>query len=180
MMIAAAPLTPDPALLDEARAYLRIEQDEEDASLAGLAMAALAHAEQFANRLLLRRGVTQTVPASGNWTRLSPAPVLAVTGVVAIAADGTRSPLPPEAFAIDIDGQADAWVRLLAPGAARALEVTMTAGLAADWASLPEALRLGVLRLVGHLHAHRDRPDDGGPPAAVAALLLPWRRMRLR
>jgi len=29
------------------------------------------------------------------------------------------------------------------------------------------------------MFAHRDAPDDAGPPAVVAALWRPWRRMRL-
>jgi hypothetical protein len=64
------------------------------------------------------------------------------------------------------------------PGSAGRVEVTATAGLAPEWEALPEAIRLGVLRLVGHLHLYRDSADDRGPPAAVAALLRPWRRMR--
>lgn len=47
-----------------------------------------------------------------------------------------------------------------------------------DWSALPEALRHGVIRLAAHLY----RDGDGAaaaPPAAVAALWRPWRRMRL-
>ena len=63
--------------------------------------------------------------------------------------------------------------------AQRRIAVAYRAGLAADWPSLPEALRQGAVRLVAHLHAHRDAGDDAGPPAAVAALWRPYRRMRL-
>jgi hypothetical protein len=52
--------------------------------------------------------------------------------------------------------------------------------MALTWDELPEAIRLGVLRLAAHLHlAHRDNPDDLGPPEGVAALLRPWRRRRI-
>lgn len=56
------------------------------------------------------------------------------------------------------------------------LEVHLTAGLADDWASLPDALRQGIVRLTAHLFAERDM---GEPPAIVAALWRPYRRMRL-
>jgi uncharacterized phiE125 gp8 family phage protein len=66
-----------------------------------------------------------------------------------------------------------------ADNAVGAVEVTYQAGLASTWSALPESIRLGVLRLIGHLYTHRDAGDDAGPPAAVAALLRPWRRMKL-
>ena len=61
--------------------------------------------------------------------------------------------------------------------AAGAVRVTYRAGLAADWARVPEPLALGLVRLAGHLWTVRD--GDAAPPAAVAALWSPWRRMRL-
>ena len=65
------------------------------------------------------------------------------------------------------------------PVAVARLRVGYHAGLAPDWPSLPEPLRQGIVRLVAHMFAHRDAPDDAGPPAVVAALWRPWRRMRL-
>ncbi|MCC6479976.1 MAG: phage gp6-like head-tail connector protein [Sphingomonadaceae bacterium] len=68
---------------------------------------------------------------------------------------------------------------MLQPGAAGRVEIACTAGMAQSWAELPEAIRLGVLRLAAHLHLHRDSPDDPGPPEAVRTLLRPWRRRRI-
>jgi uncharacterized phiE125 gp8 family phage protein len=65
------------------------------------------------------------------------------------------------------------------PGLAKRVDVTFTAGIAADWGGLPETIRHGIIRLAAHLHAVRDAPEDVGPPAIVAALWRPWRRMRL-
>ena len=92
---------------------------------------------------------------------------------------GVVATLPIEAYAIDIDAGGDGWVRLTAPVAVSRLLVGYHAGLSPDWSSLPEALRQGIVRLVAHGYAHRDAADDAGPPAAVAALWRPWRRMRL-
>ena len=49
---------------------------------------------------------------------------------------------------------------------------------ASRWEAL-EPIRQGVIRLAAHLFTHRDAADEGAPPAAVAALWRPWRRMRL-
>jgi hypothetical protein len=51
-------------------------------------------------------------------------------------------------------------------------------GIALDPNGVPEPIRQGVLRLVGHLFAVRDGAD-GEPPAAVTALWRPYRRLRL-
>jgi uncharacterized phiE125 gp8 family phage protein len=67
-------------------------------------------------------------------------------------------------------------VRISGSTAAR---VAVEAGLAEDWNGVPEPLRQGIVRLTAHLYAHRDAAGDAGPPAAVAALWRPWRRMRL-
>ena len=56
----------------------------------------------------------------------------------------------------------------------------VTAGLAADWAGLPDGLRHGVIRLAAHHYRERDAASAAAsPPAAVAALWRPWRAMRL-
>jgi uncharacterized phiE125 gp8 family phage protein len=71
-------------------------------------------------------------------------------------------------------------VKVLRAGTAARVAVRFTAGLAADWSGLPDGLRQGVLRLAAA--QYRERETDGpppGPPAAVAALWRPWRRMRL-
>jgi uncharacterized phiE125 gp8 family phage protein len=169
----------DGAMLDEAKAYLRLETDEEDAPLSAIILAAIGHAEAFLNQMLIRRAVRQILPVSADWQRLAATPVAAITSAAGIPAEGARFQLSPPAYAIDIDSNSDGWLRVMQPGSAGRVEVAYSAGLALDWAALPETIRLGVLRLIGHLHAHRDAADDVGPPAAVAALLRPWRRMRL-
>ena len=65
------------------------------------------------------------------------------------------------------------------PVSEKRVVVSLEAGLAATWAGLPDSLRHGVVRLVAHHHAFRDRADELGPPAAVVALWRGARRMRL-
>ena len=163
-----------PVALDEAKAFLRIDDDREDALIAGFIRAATALAEAFTGQCLIVRDMAGGVAAVRTWQRLAAAPVVAITGVSAGGA-----PLPGSAYETDIDLAGNGWVRLVAPDPTLAAVVTYSAGLAADWNGIPEPLRLGIVRLVSHLHAHRDAPDAVGTPAAVAALWRPWRRMRL-
>jgi uncharacterized phiE125 gp8 family phage protein len=156
-----------------------METEEEDPLLLALVAAAVRHSEAFAGIVLIKRIGTARMEASSDWKRLPVTPVRSITSVLGIPAEGAAFLMPASDYAIDIDANGDGWVRVLNAGAAGRIDVTVEAGLAVDWVSLAEPIRLAVLRLTGYLHTHRDGGDDGGPPAAVAALLRPWRRMRL-
>jgi uncharacterized phiE125 gp8 family phage protein len=178
-MLSLDPLGLDSIMLDEARAYFRVETAEEDASLSAALLAAIVHAENFTRTVLVRRTAWEIVSVSSGWQILQVAPVQSLTIVTGIPAEGTSFALAPDAWEAKIGSRGEAHLRITRPGNAGRAEVASVAGLALDWAALPEALRLGLLRLTAHFHAHRDAPDAGGPPAAALALLLPWRRMRV-
>lgn len=178
-MYTVNPVTLPEAALDDLRAYLRLEDRCDDPLLAALMASALSHCESFVRQLFLRRGVTERLNAAAQWQRLSATPVTAITAVTGLPLEGAGFALDLQSYSIDIDLNADGWVRVHLPGAAARIDVAYTAGIAASWDDLPDPLRLSVLRLTGHLHAYRDTAEDRGPPAAVAALLRPWRRMRL-
>jgi uncharacterized phiE125 gp8 family phage protein len=157
------------AALAPAKALMRIDADDEDALIAGLIASAMALCEQFTGTTILQRSVTETVPARPEWRRLGMTPVAVIDGI-----EG----LPMGGYAIDIDGNGDGWVRVTGSLEAEGLAtVSYIAGLSESWSAVPPGLQQGVLRLAAHLHAHRDGAGD--PPAAVAALWRPWRRMRL-
>ncbi len=169
----------DGAMLDEAKSYLRLESEEEDAPLGAIILAAIGHAESFAGQMLIKRGVREIRGVSSHWQRLTAAPVAAFTSLTGIPAEGATFVVPVTGYSTEIDSHGDGHFRVSQPGSAGRIEVVYQAGLAASWAELPEALRLGILRLIGHLYAHRDAGDDTGPPEVIAALLRPWRRMKL-
>ncbi|OYW88988.1 MAG: hypothetical protein B7Z20_01255, partial [Sphingobium sp. 32-64-5] len=81
-----------------------------------------------------------------------------------------------DGYALDIDGDGDGWVRVMQAGVTGRVEVNLSAGMAQDWAALPDPLRQGVVRLAAHLFA---QSASDAPPAIVTALWRPWRRMRL-
>lgn len=174
----------EPALsLPEVQAFVRVERGEEEALLAGMVRTASALCEAFTNRVLVARPFSETLAVSPEWQRLSLSPVRSIDAVEALGSDGSAVALAAGAYAVDIDAAGDGWVRLVDAGAATRVRVSATAGMASGTNEVPEPLRHGILRLVGHLFASRDGGGVGGPggepPAAVTALWRPYRRMRL-
>jgi uncharacterized phiE125 gp8 family phage protein len=177
-------LTTQPVVLtvdavDAAKTYLRLETDEEDASIGALMVAALVHAEGYLGQLLLERDVAERLSVSSGWQRLGATPVRSIGSVTGIPAEGAAFTLSPESYKLDINRHHDGWIRIPYPGSAGRVDVAYRAGLVPGWPDLPEAISLAVLRIAAHLHTHRDAPDDVGPPPAIRSLLRPWRRMRL-
>lgn len=167
-----------PVAVAEARGWLRISDTAEDGAIERLILTAAAYCEQFIDQALIMRTVHETVQPGADWRRLARRPVRSITAVERLGPDGTASAVAAGAYAIDIDADGDGWVRLHQSGGGP-IRVTYQAGIGAAADAIPPPLRQGMLRLVAHLHAHRDAADDGGPPAAVAALWRPFRRMRL-
>jgi uncharacterized phiE125 gp8 family phage protein len=169
-----------PAALAEVKHWLGITTPRDDGALTGLLRASMEMCEAFTGMMPIEVGCEEMVPACTSWQALSTRPVQAITAVEGVTADGTRFPLAPGAFEVELDADGSGRLLATAPGLARRFVVRFTAGLAPDWESLPEALRHGILRFAAH--QHREREGSGAspaPPAAVAALWRPWRRMRL-
>ncbi len=159
------------AAVGDVCAFLRIEERGEAALVGRLVTAALALGEAFTGSVLLHRTVDEVVATGdGCWHRLARAPVMAIRGVEADGGDA----LTPDAYAIDIG--ADGMGQVRAPGLVR-VRIRYVAGLASEWSCLPAAIAHGVVTMAAHLFEHRER--DTAPPAAVAALWRPYRRMRL-
>lgn len=172
-MIREEPIVCDPAALAEAKAFMRIDGASEDAVLSGMIESACGVCEAFVGRVLIVRGVAETTALTGAWTRLARTPVISVSGVSEVS-DG----FPVTGAGIDIDADGDGWVRQGGTYVADRLQLVVAyrAGMAIDWAGVPAALRCGIVRLAAHLYVQRD-PDGACPPAAVAALWRPHRRM---
>lgn len=167
------------AAREAVKRYARIEQTSEDGLIEDLAVTALLLCEAFCGRIALLRAGDVVLPASGSWTPLRANPVVAITAVEGLPAEGAAFALPAESYAIDIDADGTGWVRVTQPGAAGRVRVRFQAGQAPAWDGLAEPLRQGVVRLATHLFSHRDDPAEAAPPAAVAALWRPWQRLRV-
>jgi uncharacterized phiE125 gp8 family phage protein len=128
-------LTTEPVALtidavDAAKTFLRLETDEEDASIGALLGAAIVHAEGYLGQLLIEREVVERLPVSSSWQRLAATPVRSVTDVVGIPAEGARFTLAAEYYRLDINQHHDGWIRIPHPGSAGRVDVTYRAGLA--------------------------------------------------
>jgi uncharacterized phiE125 gp8 family phage protein len=149
------------------KALLRASLDNDDALVAAMAEAALGVAEQFLGQVLIAREVSAVVEAGATWQLLPVGPVSAITAVTAV---GTALPIAD--YAVDVDAAGLGWVRV-----GRRASVIARAGMSADWAGLPAAVRHGVAMLGAHLF--EDRGGAKPVPAAVTALWRPFRRMAL-
>ncbi|MEO0030784.1 MAG: hypothetical protein RIS94_542 [Pseudomonadota bacterium] len=179
-----APPALSPAALTELKSWLGISTTGDDAELGALIKVALELCEGFTGTMPLQAGCEEILPASGEWQTLGTRPVQAITGVAALDAQGARTTLSAAAYGIDLDADGGGMVRLRQPIDQSRMVVQFTAGMASEWADLPEAIRHGVMRLAAYQHRERDAETTrtgttGNPPAAVAALWRPWRRMRL-
>ncbi|WP_267397550.1 MULTISPECIES: hypothetical protein [unclassified Sphingomonas] len=164
-----------------AQGYLRLEAGQETgqeaALLETLARAALDLAESFCGQALIARGFEDVLAVAPGWQRLRQAPVARIAGVTGLRAAGAPFVMATPDYALDIDADGIGWVRVIAAGDATQVAVSYTAGVAADWATLPAAVAQVLLLLIAHLFEHRE--GDSAPPTAVAALWRPYRRLRL-
>ena len=177
-MVTSEPAAILPLALAEAKAFLHVTRDGDDAVLTGHLRSAATLCEQFIGQSLLVRPHRETLSVARDWQMLSARPVVAITSISGISADSARFAMASDAFAIDIDVHGGGRVRVLRPGSAGRIEVIYAAGLAAQWGDLPEPLRQGIIRLAAHVHLARDS-GDAAPPAMVSALWRPWRVVRL-
>lgn len=168
-----------PAALAELKHWLGITIGADDAPLTALLRTALEACEGFTGAMPLEAACEEILPAASGWQTLATRPVQAIAGLDGIPAEGPRFALPAEAYAVELDADGAGRVRIMQPGIAGRIAVRFTAGLAPDWETLPESLRHGVLRLAAHQHRERDTPGAALPPASVAALWRPWRRLRV-
>lgn len=177
--IVTPPVLPGEALA-ELRQWLGITTLREDAPLTALLRAALEVCEGFTGMTPLMLTGEEMLGSVTSWQALSTRPVQSIEAVYEVAANGTRSLLAPDRYAIELDPDGSGKVLLFDAPPGERFAVRFTAGLAATWAAMPEALRHGVIRLAAHQHRERESSGAGAlPPASVAALWRPYRRMRL-
>ena len=175
------PATIAPAALAELKDWLGISISQDDAQLTQLLRASLETCEHFTGAMPLQQDCEEALSVSADWQVLATRPVQAIAGVDGLPADGPRFALPVSDYDIELGADGTGLVRVSQQGSAGRIVVRFAAGLAADWTALPEGLRHGVLRLAAFQYRSREGGADSGqwPPAAVAALWRPWRRLRL-
>ncbi len=165
--------------LDELKGWLGISRLQEDAQLIGLLGTSASLCEAFTGQAPLQQTFEERIPAASGQHRLQTRPVQSLLSVEAMADDGSRAPLAETAYSFELDPSREACVALHETSGANTVVVSLRAGIAPDWASLPAPLRHGMIRLAAFHFRDREVEEDAIPPASVAALWRPWRLVRL-
>lgn len=165
--------------LEDAAAYLRLGEDEDSAMISGLLTSALRQCEIYCGQILWRRAGTEIIRIADTWQMLAAQPLRMVTAIYGLVSEGLTVPISRADYALEIDEAGSAWLRIAQSFGARQARVTFEAGLADRWGDIDAPLRQGMLRLVAHMHAHRDDPADPGIPLAVIALWRSFHPLRL-
>jgi hypothetical protein len=152
-----APPGEEPVTLAEAKAFCRIDGDDEDALVSALIAAARLQVESLSGRALLTQTWRLTLACPKGL--VIPLPVVPVIALVDA----------PDGATIEADA-----VVLAAP--VDELTVDYTAGYG-DPEDVPADLKQAVLQLVAYWFEYRD--STSAPPASVERLLAGYRRVRL-
>ncbi len=181
--------TSEPLTLAEAKAFLRVEHDDDDDVIAALIAGARIHVEAGTRRALITqtwRIVRDAWPVSGRLALL-PAPLRSLTAARVYREDGTTQSLDLQAFVVDKAAAPAvlafaAW-SLPAPGrAVGGIEIDIETGYGAA-SDVPEALRQAIRLLVAHWYENRGLVAIGHEihelPAATTALIAPFRVLSL-
>lgn len=195
-----APST-EPLTLTEAKSYLRVETTADDAVITSLITAARQWAEQFTGRVFITQtwrlwldqwpcGNTQwwdgmreaavSALASKNDVALPKAGVQSVSSITLFADDDSSSLWPSNNYYVDTASQP---ARIVPRNSALWPQPTRSAnGIRIDYvagygsaAAVPETIKTALKQLIAFWYEHRGDNSTLPPPAAVCALLLPYR-----
>lgn len=167
-----------PVSLNEARGWLRLGATIDDAVVAGLVRAATNICEAFIGQWLVIRAVEELLPLKNGVVQPGARPVVAIDGVTLLLPGGEEVALGDGDYRTTVGRDGTARATLDDPRGAARVRVAYRAGIAEGANGIPEAIRQGIVRMTQHLHEARDGAG-AAPPAAIAALWQPWRRLTL-
>lgn len=180
----------EPVTVADAKAHMRIDQDDEDVLIASLVLTSRLHIEAALSLALITQSWTFTLDRwpHGPIVELPLAPLRSIESVRVRDASGHATTVPDTAYLIDMVSRPPrvVWNNAARPVpgiAASGIEINFTAGFGEDAASVPAPLKHAILMLTAHWYEHRD-PDEIGSsgariPDAVSNLINPFRTIRL-
>ncbi len=165
----------EPVSLSEAKLFLRIEHDAEDAVINRAIATAREACEQFLRSALLPQEWELTVGCHGQLrVHLPLAPASAIDTITAVSVSGESTVLDETDFRLSLDGCS---VFFEQPPTAEQMQIIYTASLADTAAALPALLKQGILHHVAALTEHRD--GAAALPMASVPCYQPFRRIGL-
>lgn len=199
----------EPILIAEARDHLRIDGDSEDAYLGALIAAARIYGESWTGLTFINQQMKLTLDhwprtsgRNGWWDGLADgvmdslfgysksvalpvSPVSSIDNIQITESDESISSWTSDDWIL-IDGvdpsillkDGAAWPK---PGrSAAGIDITLTAGFGPDSNSVPAAIKQALLMIIARLYAARgDSPSEAMHTSGAAALLTPYRKVRL-
>jgi uncharacterized phiE125 gp8 family phage protein len=177
--------------LDDAKAYLKLDTDDEDALVTTLVTAARLHVEGTTGRALLNQSwrlVLDDWPSVG-LVRLPVGPLQSLTAITAYDING--DPVTLSTDGVLWDAQAAPTLLYLPAGFGdavilrplQAIEIDYVAGYGPDPADVPATLRQALLLLVAYWFEHRDAVVLAGSgsviPSGFDQLVGAYRSIRL-
>lgn len=172
---AADEVTAEPVTLEEAKAQLRADLDDEHALIEGLIAAARAHVEAYCNQMFAAHAMTWACDGFADLSRLPAAPAISVTSIGYVDLSGEAQTLPVEVYALRPDGlnpnvtltPGQAWPQIQAGS-----RITLIGEFGA---SCPKDVKYAILLLIGE--DGEDRGNKARPVwTTVDALLSNHRR----
>ena len=167
------------APLDELKQFLSITVPREDALLEQMLRAAHSLCENFTGLTLLETSFDETLSTAADWQSLTAKPVFSFVEARLINPDGSSELLETADYETRISANGHAAVRLKKAVTAHRMTIRVIARTASSWDGLPADLRHGLIRLAAHSYRERDAGPLASPPASVAALWRPHRRLSL-
>jgi uncharacterized phiE125 gp8 family phage protein len=186
--ILLTPPSAEPWTVADAKSFLRVEHDDDDAIIAALIAAARSHVEALTRRALLTqswRFVLDAWPADGR-IALNMGPLRSVIAARVFDLANNAASIDVETFVVDAaaDIIASPCWSLPMPGRFTAgIELDLQLGYGANAADVPDALRHAIRLLVAHWYENRGLAALGATvamlPAGVGALIAPYRVLSL-
>jgi uncharacterized phiE125 gp8 family phage protein len=191
-LILITPPAAAPISIQEVRAQCRVDSVDEDALLMAYVRSATDAVEQMSGLRLIDQTWEYTVdafPERCGWIRLPLAPLLALTSIVYLDAQGAAQTLPVTTYLLGGLGSTTPARIILAPNqqwpstwhGLGSVMIRFRAGWI-DWNGIPESLRQAVLLLACHWFENRSTSAAGpdyGPvsyiPFGVRELIDPYR-----
>lgn len=167
----------EPVTLLESKAWLRLDNTDEDDLLTALIKTARTRAETITNRAMITQTVQETVTrySANGVIDLSFAPMQAINSVVKIASSGAETILVPTDYFADLDNNR---IKVNSLSGAASFRVEYIAGYGLLAADVPAPLKTAILLQIAWLFEHRDE-DKEFIPRSAQILLASYGRIRL-